>query len=176
MGKVRTAPPVKPLAGILAPGEDWLARVRARLEAEWGKPAAVSEPALFSQTDYYTREMGPGLWRQFLVFSRLRPAEELPDWKRATNEWEAELSSNAGGGRRVNIDPGYLAPGKLVLASTKDHEQRIYLRDGIYAEITLRIRGGKFCPWDWTYPDYAQASGWFDQAYQKYLQEIKEGA
>jgi hypothetical protein len=172
MGKIHTVPPVKPLAGILAPEEE-LARVRARLEAEWGPLAAASDPGPFLQTDYYLREMGPGLWRQFLVFSNLRPAEELPDWKIAANAWEAELGSRPGGGRRVNIDPGYLAPGKLVLASTKDHEQRVYLRDGIYAEITLRIRAGKFCRWDWTYPDYAQASNFFDRAYQGYLQEIK---
>lgn len=176
MGKIRTVPPVKPLAGILAPGEAWLARVRARLESEWGPLTAVSEPGPFLQTDYYTREMGAGLWRQFLVFHRLCAAEELPDRKRAAIAWEAELGSRPEGGRLVNIDPGYLAPGKLVLASTKDHEQRIYLRDGIFAEVTLHIRGGKFCRWDWTYPDYAQASPFFDRAYQGYLQEIKQGA
>ena len=36
--------------------------------------------------------------------------------------------------RRVNLDAGYLCLAKLVLASTKDHAHRIYLRDGIYAE------------------------------------------
>jgi hypothetical protein len=176
MGKIRTIPPVRPLAGILAPDEEWLARVRTRLEAEWGALAAVSVPGPFLQTEYYTPEMGAGLWRQFLVFQQLRPAEDLPDWKHATNAMEAELGNTPGGGRRVNIDPGYLAPGKLVLASTKDHEQRIYLRNGIYAEITLRVRAGKFSCWDWTYPDYAQASLFFDQAYQAYLQAMKHPA
>ena len=29
--------------------------------------------------------------------------------------------------RPLNLDPGYLTPAKLVLASTKDHAHRIYL-------------------------------------------------
>jgi hypothetical protein len=44
---------------------------------------------------------------------------------------------------------------KLVLASTKDHGHRVYLGQGIYAEVTLQYRGGRFQPWPWTYPDYA---------------------
>ena len=44
-----------------------------------------------------------------------------------------------GEARRVNLDVGYICLAKLVLASTKDHAHRIYLSDGIYAEITLRF-------------------------------------
>jgi hypothetical protein len=44
-----------------------------------------------------------------------------------------------------------------VLASTKDHAHRIYLADGIYAEVTLAFRGGAWQPLDWTYPDYRRA-------------------
>jgi hypothetical protein len=40
------------------------------------------------------------------------------------------------------------------LASTKDHAHRIYLADGIYAEVTLSFRAGAWQPFDWTYPDY----------------------
>jgi hypothetical protein len=43
---------------------------------------------------------------------------------------------------------------KLVLATTKDYSHRIYLRDGIYAEVTLYFRKGRFHPFEWTYPDY----------------------
>jgi hypothetical protein len=44
---------------------------------------------------------------------------------------------------------------KLVLATTKNHGHRIYLREGIYGEVTLTFRNGDFCPYPWTYPDYA---------------------
>ncbi|MFN3467301.1 MAG: DUF4416 family protein, partial [Candidatus Brocadiales bacterium] len=47
-------------------------------------------------------------------------------------------------GRPVNIDPGYLTSSKLVLASTNDYSHRIYLKKGIYAEVTLRYVKGAF--------------------------------
>ena len=60
------------------------------------------------------------------------------------------------GGRKrsVNLDPGYLTLSKLVLASTKDHAQRIYLGQAIWAEITLAFRGKSFTRHPWSYPDY----------------------
>ena len=56
--------------------------------------------------------------------------------------------------RKINIDPGYLNAGKLILATTKDWQHRIYLGEGIYGEVTLRFKGGTFSVWEWTYPDY----------------------
>jgi len=139
----------------------------------FGPKLAATEPAPFLHTAYYQREMGPDLFRQFLVFSSLRDAGELARWKHAANELEARWEPGERGGRRVNVDPGYLAPGKLVLASTKDHEHRLYLAEGIYAEVTLRIRAGRFQPWPWTYPDYAQQCEFFDRVYREYLADLK---
>ena len=42
------------------------------------------------------------------------------------------------------------------LATTKDQAHRIYLRDGIFAEVTLRFQDKAFEPWPWTYADYRQ--------------------
>lgn len=56
--------------------------------------------------------------------------------------------------RPINLDPGYLTPAKLVLASAKDFAHRVYLGGGIYAEVTLQYRGG-WQKLDWTFPDYA---------------------
>jgi hypothetical protein len=69
--------------------------------------------------------------------------------------------------RPVNIDPGYLMLGKLVLASTKDRAHRIYLRDGIYAEECLYyVAGWQSRPW--TYPDYQRAD------YQQFFDQVRE--
>jgi hypothetical protein len=68
----------------------------------------------------------------------------------------------------VNIDPGYITPAKLVLASTKDHAHRIYLRDGIFAEVTLVYRQRKWQPLEWTYPDYRRDD------YQQFFTECRE--
>lgn len=56
--------------------------------------------------------------------------------------------------RWVNIDPGYMSMTKLVLASTKNREHRLYLRDGIYAEVTLAFRDQAWRAMPWTYADY----------------------
>ena len=58
------------------------------------------------------------------------------------------------GKRRINIDPGFLSLGKLILATTKDQCHRVYLGKGIFAEVTLFYKQKTFNPWPWTYPDY----------------------
>ena len=62
--------------------------------------------------------------------------------------------------RVVNLDPGYVEPSKLVLASMKPFAHRIYLRRGVWAEVTLLYRHGRWEALDWTFPDYA--SGRYD--------------
>ena len=66
-------------------------------------------------------------------------------------------SAKHGESRPLNLDPGYITLAKLVLASTKDHSHRIYLGQGIYAEITLDLSRGGWQPSEWTYPDYRRA-------------------
>jgi hypothetical protein len=172
MGEIRQVPLVMPLAGLLADSQERLTQANLALAPLLGAPIATTNPIPFRYTQYYEKEMGANLWRQFLIFGELQAAEKLVAWKQAANELEQTLSQGSGPGRRVNIDPGYLAPGKLVLASTKDHEQRIYLAQGIFAENTLRIRDGGFRAWDWTYPDYAEAIPFFNQAYQEYRRRL----
>ncbi|HLF85879.1 MAG TPA: DUF4416 family protein, partial [Nitrospiria bacterium] len=56
--------------------------------------------------------------------------------------------------RMINIDPGYLNMAKVVLATTKDFSHRIYLKDGIYAEVTLIYVGDSYYPLPYTFPDF----------------------
>jgi hypothetical protein len=111
----------------------------------------------FDHTDYYRDEMGPGLRRGFLSFDRLVPPDELADIKRFTNRMEIQWGRMKGKkiSRRVNMDPGLLSLSNLILATTKNRAHRIYLSNGIYAEITLiysKAQGWQTL--DWTYPDY----------------------
>jgi len=127
-----------------------------RAAAAWG-PAAMESPAFdFDQTDYYTPTMGPGLSKVFWAFDRPFDVATLPEMKLATNDWETEYAETAGHRepRPLNLDPGYLTLGKLVLASTKDFTHRIYLGRGIYAEITLFYRRGRWQWHEWTFGDY----------------------
>jgi len=56
--------------------------------------------------------------------------------------------------RKINLDPGYITLNKYILASTKNGPSRIYLNQGIYAEITLRFINKSFIPCEYTYPNY----------------------
>ena len=135
---------------------DWAAQKAIQV---WGSCGLASERFSFAETDYYAATMGGPLWKAFWAFAEPVDPAGLPDWKTATNTWEKEYAAAAGHDERrpLNIDPGYLTAAKLVLASTKDHAHRIYLRDGIYAEITLYYRDRAWQPCEWTYPDYRRA-------------------
>ncbi len=103
-------------------------------------------------TDYYQKESGAGLRKSYYSFDQLIDRVALPEIKSFTNTIEARLAR--AGKRTVNLDPGYLSNDKLVLASTKDFYHRIYLALGVYAEVTLHFRKGRFRHFSWTYPDY----------------------
>jgi hypothetical protein len=155
MGKIREPPPVKLIVSMFTGDETLLAVARGALVNRFGPIDYQSELLPFHHTDYYAREFGPGLVRQIVAFAELIPLQQLAEIKRATNE--LELTWAVDGKRRVNLDPGYVSLGKLVLATTKDYSHRIYLGQGIYAEVTLKYEHGRFQAWPWTYPDYASA-------------------
>lgn len=110
-------------------------------------------PVPFSWTEYYKKEMGENLFKLYFTYKQTIERENLPQIKNFTNKLEQSFL-NSKGGRLVNIDPGYIARDKFVLASTKDFYHRIYIGSGIYGEVTLHYRGGKFRYFSWTYPDY----------------------
>jgi len=157
MGEPSRSRPVNVICSVLAGRTDWLAAARERLEGAFGPVDLESEVWAFDHTDYYEAEMGPALLRQVYAFRDLAMPDELAGAKRTTNRLEAELSRALADAppRPVNLDVGYVSMDKLVLATTKNHAHRIYVGEGIYAEVTLRWRGGAFVPWEWTYPDYA---------------------
>ncbi len=161
MAQPKPAQPVQLLVGLLAGRAEWLDAGVAELVEAFGPVEAVSEDYPFTFTDYYAPTMGAGLVRRFVAFERLIDPASLADIKRATNALEARLAERIGQvDRPVNLDPGYVAPGKLVLASAKDFAHRVYLGQGIYAEVTLQFRHGRWVSSDWTFPDYA--SGLYD--------------
>ncbi len=135
---------------------DW---ARERIGERCGQVGLVSEAFDFTETAYYAATMGDGLKKQFIACAEPIDPGELARIKRETNDWEAEYAALGSHPepRPLNLDPGYITPAKLVLASTKDHAHRLYLRDGIYAEVTLAYRSRQWQPLDWTYPDYRRA-------------------
>lgn len=152
MGKTRKYNPVKLIIGFIYKDEAVFVKVENKLKKRFGAIDFRSPAIDFNYTDYYEAEMGRGLKRRFVSFSRLIRMQDLYRIKLYTNRLESRfLSAKC---RLINIDPGYVDMAKLVLASTKDYAHRIYLRKGILAEVTLSYRENSFSPNDWTYPDY----------------------
>jgi len=170
MGAAREHPGVRAILGILSAFADLIDLAADRAEAIFGPADLRSEVFPFDFTDYYREEMGPDIKRRFLSYPRLIAPDRLAEIKIRTNRLEAEIARDHSRGvpRPVNVDPGYLALDKLVLATTKDYSHRIYLRDGIYAEATLRFRHGRFEPWPWTYPDYRT------EAYTRFFLQVRQ--
>ena len=155
---VRPPVPVLLVAAVFSRHADALSWTQARLEESYG-PVEQSSPAFtFHQTDYYAALMGTDLRKQFLVFRDLIDPGRLAEIKLHTNALERELAESGRfhEERPVNIDPGYLTLGKFLLATTKDQGHRVYLRDGVFAEVTLRFQAGAYEPWPWTYSDYRE--------------------
>jgi len=156
MGETRDPGPVKVFCGILhRPGAPVREAV-ARLAGKFGPPDMESPGMSFDFTGYYAPEMGRELTRFFVAFSGLHDPAFAADWKIFSNEIEKEFSHDPSlPSRSVNLDPGYLVPSRILLLTTKDFAHRVYLRNGIFAEVTLVWRRGAFAPMPWTYPDYA---------------------
>lgn len=146
--------PVKLICGVLYSKTVDLNRLDSRLQSLMGLVDLKSEPFDFTFTDYYKEEIGNNLVKQFYSFEKLIQPDKLPDIKNATNSIEMDFSIN--GKRAVNLDPGYLEESKLILASTKNFSHRIYLRENIWAEVTMRYEKGEFVTHPWTYTDYTQ--------------------
>ncbi len=141
------------LVSVLARDRETALLACPRLEAEFGPIDLCSFWLSFAHSGYYTAEMGAPLGRYIFFFARPFPRKALIRAKRFTDRLESEYAVS--GGRRINLDPGYLALEHLVLASTKPVPHRPYLGEGIYADLTLVYECGEYVPLRWSYPDYA---------------------
>jgi hypothetical protein len=160
MGHLRKPRPITPIVTLLSGRAEWLDATLPRLEEFLGPVDLRSDDFPFDGTKYYATTMGPNIKRRFYTFQELRDPSELADWKLKANDLEEALAKEfraadpSAPERPVNIDPGCLNGSKFILASTKDFAHRIYLRDGIFAEITLGYREDKWEHYYFTFPDF----------------------
>jgi hypothetical protein len=153
MSKPRRPAPAKLVIGCFTKEKDILGDVARKLSESFGPPDVTSRWLPFEHTDYYASEMGSPLFRRLMAFRELIQQDALADIKLLTNDLEGRFSTQ--GKRLVNIDPGYLLSERFVLGTGKNYAHRIYLRTGIYADLTLIHHKGRFQALGWTYPDYA---------------------
>lgn len=170
MGEPSPPPPSLLIMAAFSRHEGALHWARHRAEQRWGVPVLESERFAFGETEYYQRSMGKDLKKVFWAFEPGFEPADLPEVKLATNAWEKEYAgrSDTEEKRPLNLDPGYLNLGKLVLASTKDFTHRIYLSQGIFAEVTLYFQRGRWEHHRWTFPDYRR------EDYQAFFSECRQ--
>ncbi len=142
------------LVGALFSKEDIYINALQLLEDCFGEMLMESPAIQWDFSEHYKEELGEPIFRRFIFFRELVEQDRLAAAKLKACEIENSLSVN--GKRTINLDPGYLTFAKLVLASTKDYSHRIYLTDGIFAEVTLSYSKDKdrYVPFPHTYRDY----------------------
>jgi hypothetical protein len=175
MGEIKKHQPVKLIVGMIAADSALFLSAEELLSQKFGDIDFSSDVISFDYTNYYAKEMGENLLRKFISFEKFIQPEECPKIKHFTNELEKRFLLEGTDKRLINLDPGYLTAAKLVLLSTKDYIHRIYLNDGIYAEITLEMAGNSFRAWKWTYPDYRSEEyiSIFNEIRQMYMEQIR---
>ena len=152
MSKTVKPPPVFRVCSCLTGRPELLAVVEAELASVFGEIALKSVPFAFDTSEYYRPELGEGLLRIWYGFRDLCAAERLVEARLTTGEIEDRLAVE--GRRRVNLDPGYLDLGKLVLASLKEAPDKVYMGEGVWAHTCLQFRDGKFTAPDHSFPDF----------------------
>jgi len=165
---------VKLISSLFSSQEDLIGKAIKEMEGPFGPVDWVSEKLAFNRTRYYAKEMGWPLYRRFISFSRLIMPDSIVRIKLITNT--IENGHLVGKRRKINIDPGYISLERLILATGKNYTHRIYLRNGIYADLTLIFHAGTFKPLAWTYPDYADERiiGYFNMIRNGYLQYLRK--
>ncbi len=163
----------KLIVGVIYHEKSVLEEGLRMLTEEFGETEDMCEEFSFSKefSEYYDEEIGGEGFRRIYSFKRLVDPSRQAEIKTKTNEMEKRLSED--GNRKINLDPGFINHGRLMLATTKKAGFRIPLADGIYTELTLYIEKGEWCALPWSYRDYksAKVQSFLTNVRQKYLLE-----
>lgn len=126
-----------------------------RLETLWRgryQLSGVNHPKFNPSLQYYSKEMGPHLQRVIIWSDLPYEREEMVAGKLWADCIERE--SSIAGKRTVNIDVGLILKEQVLLSTSKPYSHRIYLRDGVWAELTYTYENKSYHFLPWTYPDY----------------------
>ena len=137
---------------------------------KWGAVDSAHHQIPFLHTTYYEEEFGKRLERSILSFEKLIERDQLIEAKLWAVQMENQLANDKGN-RTLNVDPGYVTDYQVVLATGKNYSHRIYLDRGVFADLTLVYRDGKYQALPWTYPDYSEEplQGIFKKLRKAYL-------
>ena len=177
MGIAAPFEPEKLICAVLYTDQAQADAALAVMREKYGDTDAVSSEYCFSDVSpYYDEEMHGRVYRRIVSFAACRDPQELAEIKAFTNSLEQQNAENLQ--RRFNLDPGFISPGRLSLATTKNAGHRIPLSDGIYAELTLFYARGKWNAFPWTYMDFQRedVQAFLSDVRKIYMQQRKDAA
>lgn len=154
MGKTSEFEKEKLIIGVIYNDMDVYEKAMEILTEAFGEIDLESDRFSFSKeySSYYDNELGGEGQRVILSFRDTVSPDRQAEIKLFTNGIEQKLSVD--GKRKINLDPGLISHGRLLLATTKETGFRIPLSDGIYSELTLFWARGGWNKLPWTYRDY----------------------
>ena len=175
MGLAQNFEKEKLIIGFIYNTEENFQKALKIMTEKFGEVDFETEEFSFTEefSSYYDEELGGEAKRRILSFERLVDPEMQADIKTFTNSVEAEFSID--GNRKINLDPGFLSHGRLLLATTKKTGFRIPLKDGIYTELTLFYARGTWQKLPWTYRDYQseRVQAFLTTVRRRYLEQRK---
>ncbi|MBI5640122.1 MAG: DUF4416 family protein [Nitrospirae bacterium] len=138
--------------GALFSNEDIFNSASQFLTDNFGNILYQSPLMPWDYTDYYMSELQPPIFRSFIFFGSLIDPLVLVEVKHITHAFEVQTSKLKK--RMINLDPGYMTLAKVVLGSKKNYSHRMYLGKGVFGEVELFFKDGRFNPFFYTYSDY----------------------
>lgn len=145
-------PLVQGLCFIIQNQDTWSESILSSLIENFGPTSYKGTLFPFTSGSYYYSEMGQPLYRGVISFSQLWQTQYMVEAKLKATEIEKKLSTE--NKRKFNIDVGYFDQDKLVLASFKRSGPKLYLKQGVYADMLLLYQKGSFVPFEWAFADF----------------------
>ena len=176
MGQLTEFENEKLIVGVIYRDAKIYERAIKGLTEKFGPIDGESERFSFSRefSSYYDEEIGGEGMRVILSFRDTVDPTRQAEIKTFTNALEAELSLD--GKRQINLDPGFINTGRLMLATTKPSGFRVPLSDGIFTELTLFYSRGSWQSFPWTYRDFKseKVQNFLTRVRDSYLRERRE--
>ena len=165
---------VRPLYLVQASDPSFGQRAVQLLGKNLGGTASASPAWDITETD--SPELRGGTQKAVAFADLLDPAR-LPDLQRLANGIQARLAEDMAAVEDfgpVRLEAAYLSTGKVVTSHVEDSLQRIYLAEGVYAEVSWQYRAPTWeatadCPVDWRSDAIAQ---WLPDVRANYLEQL----
>jgi hypothetical protein len=157
MARVQRPPKGRLVVSIIYNSMDALADALEKLEKQFGRVQCETMEIAYTGKQY-AEEMGEELQRRLYSFAKEIERDRLPDIKAACAKIEKQFGDMVDDYpfRTVNIDPGIMTPENVVMASHREFNHRIYLGQGVFAELALVFSRGRFVRLPWTDPDFCE--------------------